>query len=107
MPTIPKPSRKAYLPQKEVQGRRREANTSFYQSQQWRRVRKLYLQSHPLCVECAAAGRVTPARVVDHIRRINDGGAPFAFANLQGLCDSCHNKKSGREAHNRNSNEGK
>jgi 5-methylcytosine-specific restriction endonuclease McrA len=101
MPTIPKPQRKAYLPKREVQGRRIHANTPFYQSQQWRRVRKTYLEAHPLCVECQAKGVITPATIVDHIKPINIGGARFDFNNLQGLCDSCHNKKSGREAHKR------
>lgn len=99
MPTIPKPSRKSYLPQRDTQGRRLHANTSFYQSQQWRRVRKKFLEGHPLCAECQRKGRVVAARVVDHITPINDGGARFDFRNLQGLCDACHNRKSGREAH--------
>ena len=99
MPTLPPPKRKAYLPARTTQGRRVEANTPFYQSQQWRRVRKLYLEQHPLCVECQREGRITPARVVDHIKPINEGGARFDPTNLQGLCDKCHNKKSGREAH--------
>ena len=45
---------------------------------------------------------MTAARVVDHIKPINEGGARYDFTNLQGLCDSCHNKKSGREAHKKN-----
>lgn len=85
-----------------MQGRRLHANTPFYQSQQWRRTRKLFLAGHPLCAECAKRGKVTAARVVDHIKPINEGGARYDFMNLQGLCDSCHNKKSGREAHKRN-----
>jgi 5-methylcytosine-specific restriction endonuclease McrA len=62
-------------------------------------VRKLYLEQHPLCVECQRVGKITPATVVDHITPINTGGARFDFNNLQGLCAHCHNKKSGREAH--------
>lgn len=102
MPIMPKPTRMGYLPPKperEAQGRRLHANTAFYQSQPWRRVRKRYLASHPLCAECVKQGRITAARVVDHIVPINQGGARFDSKNLQGLCDSCHNKKSGREAH--------
>lgn len=99
MPTIPKPKRKSYLPKREVQGRRRHANTGFYQSPRWRRVRHGYLAEHPLCVECEKQGRVTAARVVDHIVPINEGGAWYDYNNLQGLCDKCHNRKSGREAH--------
>lgn len=101
MPTINKPKRKAYLPPRETQGRRTHANTEFYQSSRWRRVRLSYLAAHPLCVECERQGRVTPATVVDHIKPINEGGARFDFENMQGLCARCHNRKSGREAHNR------
>lgn len=36
---------------------------------------------------------------MDHITPINEGGDRYDFNNLQGLCDKCHNKKSGREAH--------
>ncbi len=99
MPTIPKATRKSYLPPRVAQGRRLHANTEFYQCQAWRRCRHAYLAEHPLCVECEKRGEIVPARVVDHILPINEGGARFDFANLQGLCDKCHNKKSGREAH--------
>lgn len=108
MPTIPKPTRKGYLPppkEREVQGRRLHANTPFYQSQQWRRTRKLFLAGHPLCAECMKRGKVVAARVVDHIKPINEGGARYDFTNLQGLCDSCHNKKSGCEAHKKHGKE--
>lgn len=77
------------------------ANSEFYQSQRWRRVRLQFLQQHPLCAECEGRGIVTPATVVDHIKPINEGGDRFNFDNLQGLCAKCHNKKSGREAHRR------
>lgn len=99
MPTIPKPERKKYLPPRVTQGRRLHTNSVFYQSQAWRRCRHAYLAEHPLCAECEKQGRVAAARVVDHIRPINEGGDKFDFDNLQGLCDKCHNKKSGREAH--------
>lgn len=99
MPTLPKVTRKAYLPPRETQGRRLHANTAFYQSSRWRRVRAAFLSEHPLCQECSAHGRVVAARVVDHIKPINEGGLMYDYTNLQGLCDKCHNRKSGREAH--------
>lgn len=99
MVMLNKCGRKSYLPKRETQGRRRHANSAFYQSQRWRRVRAMYLREHPLCEECERQGVLRDARVVDHIRQINDGGAPYDFANMQALCDRCHNKKSGREAH--------
>lgn len=57
------------------------------------------MEQFPLCAECNRQGRITPARVVDHITPINEGGERYDFSNLQGLCDKCHNRKSGREAH--------
>ena len=36
-------------------------------------------------------------RVADHINPIKDGGERFDWANLQGLCISCHNRKTAGE----------
>lgn len=99
MVMLNKCGRKSYLPERKAQGRRRHENTAFYQSQRWRRVRHYYIAEHPLCEECKMRGITTPARVVDHIKPINEGGDCFDISNLQALCDRCHNKKSGREAH--------
>lgn len=55
--------------------------------------------NNPLCVECEAQGISTPVEVTDHITPINQGGDPYAWSNLQSLCDTCHNIKSGKEAH--------
>lgn len=101
MPTIPKPSRRAYLPPRETQGRRLHANSAFYQSSRWRRLRQIKLNADPICEECRSRGLVTEATVVDHIVPINEGGAALDLRNLQSLCDACHNRKSGREAHKR------
>jgi len=37
------------------------------------------------------------AVVADHIKPIKDGGERFDWVNLQGLCISCHNRKTARE----------
>lgn len=102
MPTIPKPIRRSYLPPQEErapQGRRLAPNSEFYHSTRWRRLRERKLRADPLCEQCAARGQIVPATVVDHIVPINEGGAPLDMQNLQSLCDRCHNRKSGREAH--------
>jgi 5-methylcytosine-specific restriction endonuclease McrA len=34
---------------------------------------------------------------VDHVRAIDKGGAPYARANVQGLCKHCHGIKTRQE----------
>lgn len=77
---------------------RENSNQEFYNSWPWRKLRKRYLESNPLCVHCEAADVITKAKVVDHIVRINAGGEPLNEDNLQSLCESCHNKKSATES---------
>ena len=61
-----------------------------YSTAAWRKVRRLALQRDSgWCVMCGER----PADVVDHIRELKDGGAPYALDNLQSLCNSCHAKK--------------
>lgn len=78
---------------------RKEKNNSFYTSEPWRNLRRMKLNRNPLCEYCEEQGKLTKATVVDHIRRINAGGAPLAMSNLKSSCSSCHNSKSGKEAH--------
>jgi 5-methylcytosine-specific restriction protein A len=64
----------------------------------WRRARAAYLRRHPLCVSCAAAGRLEPATVVDHV--VPHRGDPGLFwnpGNWAALCKRCHNRKTARE----------
>jgi 5-methylcytosine-specific restriction enzyme A len=70
-----------------------EANR-FYSSTRWRSLRKAFLAEHPLCEDCRAAGRVTPAIDVHHVldRKPNPDKA-FDWDNLQALCRECHNAK--------------
>lgn len=72
----------------------------YYQTKEWKQRRKAQLDAEPLCAGpdsyCAGMGRVTPATVADHIIPREQGGSDEPH-NLQSLCGSCHNKKSGRE----------
>ena len=70
-----------------------------YKTRRWRRIREIALTKSPLCVHCRDVGRVTPARVVDHIIPVRQGGEFWSLDNLATLCDSCHSHKSGRESH--------
>ena len=62
----------------------------------WQKLRAYVLATEPLCRECQAGGRVTPATDVDHIVRRVDGGSDDV-ANLQPLCRSHHIAKTMRE----------
>ena len=99
MPNIPRKQRKRYYIDREAQGRRKRKNRKVYNSAQWKRIRKIQLNQMPICEQCDKEGLTVPARVVDHITPINEGGQIYSLDNLQSLCDSCHNKKSGKEAH--------
>ena len=64
----------------------------------WRKARKKYLETHPLCVMCEAEGRFVKAEVVDHI--IPHRGDPELFwdqSNWQPLCKHHHDVKTGNE----------
>ena len=60
----------------------------------WRKARKVFLQAHPLCVECIKEGRYVKATVVDHI--IPHRGDQKIFwdrSNWQALCKKHHDRK--------------
>ncbi len=46
----------------------RLSSTAREYNYRWQKVRKMYLNENPLCVECLKEGRITPAATtVDHI----------------------------------------
>lgn len=56
----------------------------------WMRIRAQVLaRDAGLCQVCKAAGRLTLAAEVDHIRELADGGTDEP-ANLQAICRPCH-----------------
>ena len=71
-----------------------------YTTTRWRRGRPSFLRANPLCSMCRRDGRVSAARVVDHV--IPHKGDPILFfdqANWQALCFSCHNSRKKRIEH--------
>ena len=59
-----------------------------------RKLRKIVLAEEPLCRHCKQEGRLVPATEMDHI----DGNVyNLERDNLQGLCKSCHSKKTVKE----------
>jgi 5-methylcytosine-specific restriction protein A len=69
-------------------------------SRPWARLRAKVLMSNPLCVKCAATGRVQAAQEVDHIVPLHSGGT-HDRSNLQPLCRPCHAEKTAAEAGSR------
>ena len=63
----------------------------------WMVRRARWLSSSPLCVMCEAEGRVTAAQEVDHIIRLEIGGADDE-SNYQSLCVEHHKAKTKSEA---------
>jgi 5-methylcytosine-specific restriction protein A len=98
MPTKPKANKPLYnLPKK--QSEQWSSNQDkFYYSTKWRKLRKQVLTINPLCVYCQKENKPTIATIADHITPVRLGGEIWDLNNLQGLCESCHNKKSAKES---------
>ena len=106
MPSIPKGNRKTFAVKARsnyVKDKARaftnidRSNANFYNSRQWRKLRLMILQRDPICKECEKKNIFVSSIVVDHILPINKGGAKYNADNLQGLCTTCHNRKSARD----------
>ena len=62
----------------------------------WDKRRRWFLKRHPLCAQCLRDALTEPATMVDHIVPKSLGGADDP-ENWQGLCRSCHAKKTWAE----------
>lgn len=83
---------------KEQHDQRRGNSTQRGYGTRWQKARKAYLAKHPLCVHCEKDGRTALATDLDHI--VPHRGDMKLFwdfkNNVQGLCHSCHSRKTGR-----------
>lgn len=62
-----------------------------YTQRRWRKLRARHLDQNQLCVMCKAEGRVTEAKVVDHIvPHRGDMNLFWDADNLQSLCKPHH-----------------
>lgn len=70
---------------------------NIYWTNRWKKIRAIVLREQPVCVMCEQLGLATPAKIVDHIKELEDGADPFDRSNLQPLCVSHHNNKTAKE----------
>jgi len=67
---------------------------SFYLSPEWRSLMaRLLAERGRRCEEC---GRVNCRIYGDHVRELQDGGAPLDPSNVKLLCGACHTTKTSR-----------
>jgi 5-methylcytosine-specific restriction endonuclease McrA len=80
--------------------RLKDFRMKIYNSKQWKVTRAYVLSSNPFCVKCVEEGKIVKATDVDHIKPLSeiyesgDIAQAYAVENLQGLCHTCHSKKS-------------
>lgn len=98
MPTI---NKKTILLENKTEEAHKE-RMKYYNNSQWKKLKNIYLQCHPLCEECLKNGIVNGEHL--HVHHIK---SPFNtnltewerwqrlldFSNLQTLCEVCHAKK--------------
>lgn len=74
-------------------------DTSIYRSKRWINERKEYFSILPYCVHCLRQNRQTKANVLDHNKNIkqNPNIDFWDKSNWQGLCHTCHNRKTRNE----------
>lgn len=71
-----------------------------YQTNRWKEASAAFRRENVLCKSCEARGIIRPSAVTDHIEGHDcDPVRFFDSSKWAALCSTCHNKKSGREAH--------
>lgn len=91
MPNAPRSHSQRQQERMRILGRRNDVRPSASKrgyDATWRRLRCLQLARQPVCEVCGM-----PATVVDHRIPLRAGGERLDEANLQSLCERCHNRK--------------
>jgi 5-methylcytosine-specific restriction protein A len=73
---------------------RRDDPLRIYNTVRWRALRSVVLQRDLLCKSCGNE----VSTEADHIIPTRNGGAMWSLDNLQGLCSSCHSRKTRRDS---------
>ncbi len=58
---------------------------------QWKKARKRYVSTHPVCEMCLLEKKITLVEEVHHILPLDHGGTHDSL-NLMSLCKSCHSR---------------
>jgi 5-methylcytosine-specific restriction protein A len=88
--------------QRESDARRGSSTERGYDSR-WRKARRGFLRSHPLCAAddelgCKTLGRIRAADTVDHIvPHRGDATLFWDRNNWRSMCKTCHDRKTARE----------
>lgn len=96
-PGCPKLTNKRYCVEHTKQEARRyeryerDPETHKRYGRSWVRIRKAFMSANPLCELCKTEGRLNPAELVHHKRKLTEGGTND-WSNLQALCPECHSR---------------
>lgn len=80
----------------------RKVRQKAYQDAKWRKERDTFLKEHPLCDDCLAKGKVTPATSIHHLKSPFKNGEInwnllYDWDNLVSLCHECHGERHAEE----------
>ncbi|MDR1628545.1 MAG: HNH endonuclease [Oscillospiraceae bacterium] len=67
----------------------RDSESNKRYGSRWKKIRAAFLSANPICELCGQDGRLTPAVLVHHKKKLTDGGTND-FENLMALCIRCH-----------------
>ena len=100
MPQINKPEKKPRPERKETD--MRKLRRIAYNDTRWRKERDTFLKEHPLCDDCLAKGKITPATSIHHKKSPFSHGEInwtllYDWDNLMSLCHECHGERHAKE----------
>jgi 5-methylcytosine-specific restriction endonuclease McrA len=73
--------------------KRPKQSKKFYDSQAWRKVRKMKLAEQPQCEQCLADGFTVLASAVHHDKSIEEfPELALTLSNLVSICSTCHSR---------------
>lgn len=61
----------------------------YYQSKEWKQLRKYKMTINPLCEDCEEQGKITEGHTVDHVKPRKQGGTD-ELSNLRTRCKRCN-----------------